>query len=544
MRKGPLSRLLAISLLSGPILSFAQGGLFNDSLFVQSAVRTTDGGYCVRSGQWPGTTFSRYDATFSPMWSKDIRHLAGTTPLVPVAMGAGPEGRLILVGHGIAGSIGEGPYEHRHHIYVSRIHPDGTLLDTKDHVLMTESWSTMDYIEAFSYISDVVSSSNAGHMFVALTHATDFVHDRPAIMKVDADGDIAWCVRYPDDALIMSRILPDEAGGCFVVLYNGSDSEHFSVVHLGPDGSTLWSKTITREGYGFLYPFHLHMTDDDRLLVVGTSDNNLMRARFSDTGALEEFMLVATLPPPGPGWGISATGSALAEDGSMTMFTNAAPPQTYRAVRTDATGAVVSAWTTPTLMEGTWTTTFNPGWLQHQDSVLTAVGELWEEESVFGFMINRPLLITTPLDLSGFCDLEPVSFQQAILPISQIDVIDGPSCTPLDIIGTMDAEVTMASASPDVAEEVCTFLSLSASGLMEPSALAIHPNPVVSGGQLRFDGTNGSEAQLIDGAGQVVQRVGLRHVAHELTVDVAPGLYLLVVQQADGSRKAGRVVVE
>ncbi len=543
MYKSALHQILVLSILTNPIISVAQGGLFNDSLVMRTAIRTSDGGYCVRAGEWAATYLTRYDEMFTPLWSNDIRLMAGSRRTLPLGMEPGPNGSLVLVGGDWSEVFGDSPYECHHHIMVARINADGTVQDAKDYVLRTENGYQEDHIDPYSYMGQAVTCDDTGELFIALDHSYQGT-STPAIMKVDANGVFAWCVRYPGDAMIMSRILPDEAGGCFVVLYDGSAPDHFNLVHLGPDGSTIWSKMIQRSGTAFEYPFHLHRTADERLLVVGTNDRNLMRARLTLDGELEEFKLVATLPSPGQGWGISATGSAMSPDGSMTMFTGAEPPQTYRAVRADANGTVVGAWSTPPQVEGTWTTRFYPGWLQAQDTVLTTVGELAQEESVFGITISRPLVITTPLDLSGFCDLEPINFEQLALPLSQIDVSDGLLFMPVGYIETLDGEVTMTPTSADIPEDPCEFLALSAPELTAHTTLIVHPNPVISGGTLILDGMNGSEAHLIDAAGQVVKVVGLWNEAHSLKIDVAPGLYLLVVQNTDGRRRTARVVVQ
>lgn len=539
-----IARLLSGLMVVSSALSMAQGGLFNDTLMMRDALRTRDGGYCVRAGEWPVTYFSRYDAAFDPLWANDIRLMAGNTAMDPYGMEAGPDGSVVVVSGGEIDVFGDfSPYTIHHHIAVARVNADGTILDAREHVLMTESFMEMDFITPYSYITRPISCSNTGDMFFTLQHQS-MSNYLAAIMKVDADGGFAWCVRCPDDALIMSRILPDETGGCYVVLYNGSQTEHFSVVHLGADGSTVWSKNIERAGYSFLYPFHLHVTADDRLLVIGTSDNNLMRARLTLDGELEEFTLIATFPTPGQGWGISATGSALANDGSMTMLLSAAPPQNYRAVRTDPAGTVISAWTTPDDVEGTWTTKFYPGWVRGEDSVLTAVGDIWQEESTFGFSIGRPMIVTTPLDLSGFCDLVPVQFQQTALPLSQIGVTDGPMFEPVQYVETIDDELTMTPASQDQPEELCAFLALSAPEIEAPNAFGLYPNPVSSGGTVTLDVPNASEAHLIDAAGQVVLRVNLAKSGFKFHAQVTPGIYLLVVKDAEGNRTTSRLTVE
>lgn len=520
----------------------AQGGLFSDSSYFTDALHATDGGYYTRLHADPGTQLSRYDGGMNPQWANDyaMTSIMNTTIRVST-MDVLPDGGALLVGcDGSYTMSQQSPYDTQHHVAVLRVSADGSIIDAKDHVVVTQSDFGTDQISMDQYMWHPASTGASGEIFISLRR--DATYDDYMIMKVDANGDFAWCVRAPSGQLVSSKILADGEGGCFVMLDNTSNYDRIHVAHLGADGSTIWSTNIRRQGYPYITMSRLHRMSDGRLYVVTTSDQNVVRIRMDTTGQVEEYLLVTAFPQPPSNYTTEIIGSAMAEDGSMTMIMDGGN-MPYRAMCTDASGAVVSAWTTPETVDGTWTTIFNIGSAQDEGASFTALSGIRREESIFGFHENRSVVISTPLDLSGLCEITPLQFAQTALPLTQLEITEGTPFTPVAHVGTNDIAVTVIPLSLEQPEDFCSFVG--STGVAEKQdEHVLYPNPVPVGGIVRVNAEPGYQVQVVDAMGHSVRLLRVQGAVQDFTADFAPGVYSVLLRNGAGVRSVSRLVVE
>ncbi len=545
MSKRTFVYTLAMLLLASPFNLRAQGGLFSDSAYFTDGLRAPDGGYYTRDWVDPGSHLARFDANMTSQWANDYAAPGAMGGTIRISsMDVLPDGSAVLVGTG--GSIDmsqQAPYDTHHHVVVVLVAPDGTVSQAKDHVFATQNSSDWDQMDMDQYSWHPVSTSSSGESFISLRRDI-MPYTEYLVMKVDAAGNYAWCARAPEGEWMSSKILADDAGGCFIVLNddnnNGYDRIH--VVHLGADGSTLWSKVIRRQGYTYISFSRLHQMGDGTVYVVTTSGQNLVRVRLDPTGQVEEHLLITSFPQPPSNYLIGVMGSAMAEDGSMTMFTDGGN-MPYRAYRIDPTGSTIGAWTTPETVDGTWTTRFNIGSVQDEGPSFTALASLWREESVFGFYEGYPVVISSPLDLSGLCEITPLQFAQTALPLTQLEVTDGTPFTPVTHIGTNDIVVTVTPLSLEHPEDFCSFVG--PTGIAEQGEEELlFPNPVARSGIVRLAAESGSQLRIVDAMGHCVRFMRTWGPVQEFTADFTPGVYSVLLSRANGVPSVSRLVVE
>lgn len=346
----------------------------------------------------------------------------------------------------------------------------------------------------WEFLYGVQATSDGGAFAVGTTYATENGEPDVWLLRVDADGRTLWSEHYGTVFADEGRSLvvtPD--GGCVLAGWTtvSDGTTDALVMKVDADGTREWTTVVSTPG------------NDAGAGICRTADGGYVLGGTS--GAMDDFqvLLLAKLNDAGEVQWSRDIGSGTDWGGGE--------------VRERPDGGLV--------MTG-WTKAHGAGASDVYLLRTDAMGE-FEFGSTFGGVID---------DLGVSLDLLPGGGFQVAGSTTSF----GPGMKAVFVIRT-DA---LGQTADLVVTEFSDPLSVKAPPV--PEQWSVSPNPVASGGTIRFAAGKGdrSTAYLFDPHGRNVAALSVRSDGSMRIPEVASGLYAVLVYGGDGVRRMARLVIE
>ena len=522
--------VLFLSLSSAVICSIAQGQsvavlgeVGSDFDLVQ---RLSVGGY-VASQLISGTEIiSRFDQDMQCIGSKELQ-IPGTASSYPVITAATANGDMtVLVNSGVEFIPGTDPFgtEDTADVWVDlvRLNLSATPTWSKRLHFRTGMDDFADYVPLKLQVNDIGEAV----MVLRSSSATS----ANVMVRMSANGEPLWLTTFLDYPYVVDGFIPDGSTDCYFSCSNSSNSGPLTMGLIDASGVAQWTKRISYLADLDLNNFHLCMGADGKLLAAGMVSNNTFLLKVDADGMPEWFRLISNLPPTGQGISSGLSGIQPTSYGYM-LVRNAGYPARAVVQYHALDGSLLGGVGTTLLSEGDFTERIVFNTTGSVGDEFTLAGIHVVHNTIFNQFVQRPCIVTLPVQQGGDCFFGSESFAELQVATSDLMVEDVTITSFLPVPPVTDIAVNVVDVPLVVITELCAVVGVEENASIGPSVTydPVSALATVSGV------TSGQLVSLRNALGQDLGSWRVRSNTIEVPMaDLNSGAVLLCVQNAQG----------
>lgn len=490
---------------------------------------TPSGGFVCQSGF--GSSVVKFNANMQQQWAVDLAiGLAGDRQY----FGATSDDGAIAVGEMGPDWISMDSVQDR--IYVNRLSATGTPVYAKllEFPVRSAFWGSTAGIPSYPF-GNALNVSPWSESFISLPGS--YMSHQSEVLKLDAQGQPQWRVGLAENHMLMSRLLPDESGGCYFASQAFFADGSVTVGHIAADGTLGWCHTYSRDN-AFLHPeIHLRTSANGTLVLAAMEGNNLLWMEMDPGGTLLQYRLFAQIPGV-PQWiqdGVRGLGQLTNGEWVILHGSYLGSRLTFLA----EDGSWSRAYNSPAELHGGWYGQLLLDELFTHGNNFTVHGTFRREEAVFNFTEDRPVILTLDAQLQDQCLFIGGDAAQMVIPVSSINVIPQPTFLTLLVVPT--ATDTILEIHPGgnwPVTDLCSFATALADPLPAPPGIRLLGNPIAKGGTVVMEADVPVLVELWDLTGRrMATTAQAKKGRMEIPLtEVAAGNYLITAMDRSGVR--------
>ena len=306
------------------------------------------------------------------------------------------------------------------------------------------------------------------------------------MVRISASGEPLWMTTFSENPYVVGGFIPDGSTDCYFWCSNHSNSGPLSMGLIDESGVVQWTKRISYPADLGMHNFQLCMGTDGKLLAAGMVSNNTFLLKVDADGMPEWFRLISNLPPTGPGFSSGLEGVQPTSYGYM-LIRNAGYPARAVVQYHALDGSLLDGVGTTLLIENEFTKRIVFGKAGSVGDEFTLAGTYVVHNTIFNQFVQRPCIMTLPVQQGGDCFFGSESFAELQVAPSDLVVEDVNITSFLPVPPVTDIAVNVVDEQLVVITALCAEVgveentSIGPSVTYDPASALITVSGVASG---------------------------------------------------------------